>query len=63
LRNPFPHRGHSPNEPQDAQPKYLPVFFNAAEWAFVNAAVDRLIPAPKVAALRSPAGHSTPSAN
>src|SRR3984957_17756172 len=30
---------------QDAQPKYLPVFFNAAEWAFVNAAVDRLIPA------------------
>jgi gluconate 2-dehydrogenase gamma chain len=31
--------------PQDAQPKYRPVFFNAAEWAFVNAAVDRLIPA------------------
>jgi gluconate 2-dehydrogenase gamma chain len=32
-------------EPQDAQPKYLPVFFNDVEWAFVNAAVDRLIPA------------------
>jgi gluconate 2-dehydrogenase gamma chain len=32
-------------EPQDAPPKYLPVFFNDAEWAFVNAAVDRLIPA------------------
>jgi gluconate 2-dehydrogenase gamma chain len=32
-------------EPQDAQPKHMPVFFNDAEWAFVNAAVDRLIPA------------------
>src|SRR3984957_4261987 len=32
-------------EPEDAQPKYMPVFFNDAEWAFVNAAVDRLIPA------------------
>ena len=32
-------------EPQEVQPKYLPVFFNGAEWAFVNAAVDRLIPA------------------
>jgi gluconate 2-dehydrogenase gamma chain len=35
------HPGDSP----PAQPKYLPVFFNDAEWAFVNAAVDRLIPA------------------
>ena len=33
------------SEPQDAQPKYMPVFFSDAEWAFVNAAVDRLIPA------------------
>jgi gluconate 2-dehydrogenase gamma chain len=32
-------------EPQDGQPKYMPVFFNDTEWAFVNAAVDRLIPA------------------
>ena len=32
-------------EPQDTQPKYMPVFFNDAEWSFVNAAVDRLIPA------------------
>jgi mono/diheme cytochrome c family protein len=32
-------------EPEDAQPKYMPVFFNDAEWVFVNAAVDRLIPA------------------
>jgi gluconate 2-dehydrogenase gamma chain len=33
------------SEPADAQQKYLPVFFSDAEWAFVNAAVDRLIPA------------------
>jgi gluconate 2-dehydrogenase gamma chain len=33
------------SEAQETQPKYLPVFFNGAEWAFVNAAVDRLIPA------------------
>jgi gluconate 2-dehydrogenase gamma chain len=33
------------SEPQDVQPKHLPVYFNDAEWAFVNAAVDRLIPA------------------
>jgi gluconate 2-dehydrogenase gamma chain len=32
-------------EPQDVQPKYMPVFFNDAEWVFINAAVDRLIPA------------------
>jgi gluconate 2-dehydrogenase gamma chain len=32
-------------EAAEAQPKYLPVFFSDAEWAFVNAAVDRLIPA------------------
>ena len=32
-------------ERRDVQPKYLPVFFNDAEWTFVNAAVDRLIPA------------------
>jgi len=32
-------------EPQDVRPKYMPVFFSDAEWAFVNAAVDRLIPA------------------
>lgn len=32
-------------EPQDGPRKYLPVFFSDAEWAFVNAAVDRLIPA------------------
>jgi gluconate 2-dehydrogenase gamma chain len=32
-------------EPPDAQPIYMPVFFSDAEWAFVNAAVDRLIPA------------------
>jgi gluconate 2-dehydrogenase gamma chain len=32
-------------ESQDVQSKYMPVFFNGAEWAFVNAAVDRLIPA------------------
>jgi gluconate 2-dehydrogenase gamma chain len=32
-------------EPKDAQPTYRTVFFSDAEWAFVNAAVDRLIPA------------------
>jgi len=32
-------------ELQDAHPKYMPVFFNDAEWSFLNAAVDRLIPA------------------
>jgi gluconate 2-dehydrogenase gamma chain len=32
-------------EPQDVQPKYMPVFFKDAEWAFINSAVDRLIPA------------------
>jgi gluconate 2-dehydrogenase gamma chain len=32
-------------ESQEAQPKYSPAFFNDAEWKFVNAAVDRLIPA------------------
>jgi gluconate 2-dehydrogenase gamma chain len=32
-------------EPQDVQPKYMAVFFTDAEWAFINAAVDRLIPA------------------
>ena len=32
-------------EPRQVQPKYMCVFFNDAEWAFVNAAVDRLIPA------------------
>ena len=30
---------------QDMQPQYMPVFFTGAEWAFVSAAVDRLIPA------------------
>jgi gluconate 2-dehydrogenase gamma chain len=33
------------SESPQAQPNYSPVFFNAAEWVFVNAAVDRLIPA------------------
>ena len=33
------------SEPPDAQPKYMPVFFSDAEWVFINAAVDRLIPA------------------
>jgi gluconate 2-dehydrogenase gamma chain len=30
---------------QNAQSAYMPVFFNGAEWTFINAAVDRLIPA------------------
>jgi len=33
------------SEPPDAQPKYMPVFFSDAEWAFINAACARLIPA------------------
>src|ERR1700679_289488 len=28
-------------EPQDGQPKYMPVFFIDAEWVFAGAAVDR----------------------
>jgi gluconate 2-dehydrogenase gamma chain len=32
-------------ERQDVQPKYMLVFFSDAEWTFINAAVDRLIPA------------------
>src|ERR1700723_3072252 len=29
---------------EDAPPDYAPTFFNVAEWKFINAAVDRLIP-------------------
>jgi gluconate 2-dehydrogenase gamma chain len=29
---------------EDASPPYVPTFFNAAEWKFINSAVDRLIP-------------------
>ena len=32
-------------QPPQGQAKYMPVFFNGAEWTFINAAVDRLIPA------------------
>jgi hypothetical protein len=42
-------------EPQDAQPKYMPVFFNAAEWAFPS------IPGLSSSPGRSPLG--TPDRN
>jgi gluconate 2-dehydrogenase gamma chain len=29
---------------EEAPPAYVPTFFNVAEWKFINAAVDRLIP-------------------
>jgi gluconate 2-dehydrogenase gamma chain len=32
-------------EPAAPPAKYMPVFFNDTEWQFINAAVDRLIPA------------------
>lgn len=35
----------SDTQAADAAPGYVPTYFTGAEWAFVNAAVDRLIPA------------------
>jgi gluconate 2-dehydrogenase gamma chain len=34
----------APERPTAPRPAYQPVYFTAAEWAFINAAVDRLIP-------------------
>src|ERR1700677_5295180 len=34
----------SNNGPTSAPSSYAPTYFNAAEWAFINAAVGRLIP-------------------
>ena len=38
-------QGITPSQSAEPQPKYMPVFLNDAECAFINAAVDRLIPA------------------
>jgi gluconate 2-dehydrogenase gamma chain len=38
-------QGITPSQSAEPQPKYVPVFLNDAECAFINAAVDRLIPA------------------
>lgn len=38
------HPGIPAGSAEDAPPRYVPTFFNAIEWKFINAAVDRLIP-------------------
>src|ERR1700744_2036409 len=45
-----------PAEANAAQGEYKPSFFNAAEWAFIQAACDQLIPADNIGPSASQAG-------